>query len=179
MRATPEIIDELRWQSRGLSYDEMPVYRARMDDLNSNLFKQFLEHKKIAAPKDIDINKALKAYGLIINENAQMYPTTAGILLFGKEPQHFFSEAFIICTNFVGVSGREVIATRDCAGPLSEQLGEAYNFTITRLNRSFSIKGVQRNESLEIPPEAFREVLINALVHRNYHILSPIENRHL
>lgn len=175
MRATPEIIDELRWQSRGLSYDEMPVYRVRMDDLNINLFKQFLEHKKVAAPKDIDINKAMRAYGLVIDEHMQTHPTTAGILLFGKDPQHFFSEAFIICTNFVGISGREVIATRDCLGPLSEQFGEAYNFVINRLNRSFSIKGAQRNESLEIPAEALREVLINAIVHRNYHIPSPIK----
>ena len=50
LRATPEIIDELRWQSRGLPYDEVPVYRARMSDLNLDLFKQFLQHKKVPAP---------------------------------------------------------------------------------------------------------------------------------
>ena len=117
----------------------------------------------------------MRAYGLVADEQMQPYPTTAGILLFGKEPQQFFSEAFIICSNFAGITGREVISTRDCAGPLSEQFGEAYNFTISRLNRSFSIKGIMRDEKLEIPAEAFREVLINAIVHRNYHILSPIK----
>ena len=158
-----------------LPYDEVPVYRARMSDLNLDLFKQFLQHKKVPAPQGIDINKALRAYGLVADEQMQAYPTVAGILLFGKEPQQFFSEAFIICTNFVGITGREVISTRDCTGPLSEQFAEAYNFTISRLNKSFSITGIMRDEKLEIPAEAFREVLINAIVHRNYHILSPIK----
>ena len=55
-------------------------------------------------------------YHLMTSEHGHMYPTIAGILLFGKRPQFFFSEAMIICTHFAGVSGREVIATVDCEG---------------------------------------------------------------
>ncbi len=173
MRATPEIIDELRWQSRGLPYDEMPVYRARPDDLDTDLFKKFLMHKKVPAPENIDVDKALRAYTLIVDEQAQAYPTVAGILLFGKDPQHFLSESFIICSRFSGISGRETIATRDCMGPLFDLYANAYNFVVSHLDRSFTIKGPVREEKLEIPIEAIREVLINAVVHRNYHIASP------
>ena len=91
-----------------------------------------------------------------------MYPTTAGILLFGKNPQHYFSEAMVICTHFAGVDGREAIATRDCTGTLLEQYQEATAFILSRLYRSFTIKGFMREETLEVPEVALREALLNA-----------------
>lgn len=175
VRATPDIIDELQWQSRGRSFDQMPVYQARMSDIDLDEFKYFLTTKKIAVKK---INKdalsaALKSYHLAVDEQIQVYPTVAGILLFGKEPQYFFSEAFIICSHFAGISGREVIATRDCMGVLTEQFQNAYDFIMSRLNKSFTIDSLKRKEKLEIPPSAIREVIMNAVIHRNYHIQGP------
>jgi ATP-dependent DNA helicase RecG len=49
------------------------------------------------------------------------------------------------------------------------------NFIGSTLNTSFKIQGVKRTEQLEIPIEAVREIVINAIVHRNYHISSPIK----
>ncbi|MBI3508706.1 MAG: hypothetical protein HY069_03610 [Chlamydiia bacterium] len=71
------------------------------------------------------------------------------------------------------MSGRNAIATIDCTGTLFEQFETAYNFVLSRLNRSFSIRGPKRQEQLEIPSEAIREVLLNAIIHRNYHISGP------
>ncbi len=34
--ANSDMIDELRWQTRGISYDMMPVYRATKGDFNFN-----------------------------------------------------------------------------------------------------------------------------------------------
>ncbi len=42
-----------------------------------------------------------------------------------------------------------------------------------RLNKSFKIEKTQREEHWEIPPVAIREVLMNAILHRNYHIKAP------
>jgi ATP-dependent DNA helicase RecG len=49
------------------------------------------------------------------------------------------------------------------------------NFFHGRLFKSYTIKGLRRIEKLEIPEIAIREVLINALVHRNYTINAPIK----
>ncbi len=175
MHANADTIEELKWHSRGLSYDMMPVYHATLKDLDLDKFSEFLALRKSERKGKKNVNALLLSYHLITHEHAHTYPTVAGILLFGKNPQHFFSEAFIICSHFSGIEGRKAIASRDCIGTLLEQFQDAYDFVLSRLNTAFTIKGARRIEQREIPEVALREMLINALVHRNYHINAPIK----
>jgi ATP-dependent DNA helicase RecG len=172
VRATMDLIEELKWQSYGKFFDCMPIYRTNEDDLDYKKIEAFLEKRK-----DRDLRKITKdtllSYYLITQEHMHVYATTAGILLFGKRPQHFFSEAMIICSHFKGVEGRDAIASVDCTGSLFEQFDTAYEFILSRLSKSFVIKGPRREEKLEIPSEAIREALLNLIVHRNYHYSSP------
>jgi len=175
MHANADTIEELKWRSRGLSYDMMPVYHATLKDLDTDKFNEFLTLRKNNRKGEKNLTDLLLSYNLITHEHAHTYPTVAGVLLFGKNPQHFFSEAFIICSHFSGIEGRKAIASRDCAGTLLEQFNDAYDFVLSRLNVSFTIKGPRRTERREIPEVALREILINAIVHRNYHINAPIK----
>lgn len=172
LRATSDLIEELKWQSRGRFFDEMPVYHSSKDDLNEKKIYDFLNSRKTTKIINIS-NEILKSYQLIIEEHSSIYCTVGGMLLFGKNTQKFFPEAMIICTHFAGTSGREAISSLDCTGTLFEQFNTAYNFIINKLESSFTIKGPKREEKLEIPPEAVREILLNAIVHRNYHINAP------
>ena len=172
VRATPEMVEELRWQSRGRNFDEMPVYNATLDDLDKEAVLAFFKRRKKKKPIP-EYQEGLLAYQLAIFEHTHLYPTVAGILLFGKKPQRFFSEAMIISTRFKGIEGREALAARDCEGTLIQQFEQAENFIMSQLNSSFTIKGMKREEKLEIPEVAIREALLNAIVHRNYYIKSP------
>lgn len=172
LRATIDLIEELKWQSHGKSFDCMPVYQTNKSDLDDAKIKEFLEKRKDRDSKEIT-RDTLLSYYLIAQEHAHTYATTAGILLFGKRPQHFFSEAMIICSHFKGIEGREAIASIDCVGTLFEQFETAYEFILSRLSKSFVIRGPKREEKFEIPTEAIREALLNLLVHRNYHYKSP------
>jgi len=173
MPANADTIEELKWRSRGLSFDTLPVYHATIKDLDLKAFNEFLALRKSDRKGPKNINDLLLSYQLITHEHAHTYPTVGGILLFGKQPQHFFSEAFIICSHFSGTEGRQAIASRDCTGTLMQQFNDAYDFVLSRLNVSFTIKGPRRIEQLEIPKDALREMLINAIIHRNYHINGP------
>lgn len=172
VRATIDLIEELKWQTHGKFFDCMPVYRTNEDDLDRKKIEVFLEKRKDRDSKKIT-KDTLLSYYLIAQEHTHVYATTAGILLFGKQPQHFFSEAMIICSHFKGIEGREAIASIDCVGTLFEQFETAYEFILSRLSKSFVIQGPRREEKLEIPHEAIREALLNLLVHRNYHYSSP------
>lgn len=172
IRASSEMIEELKWQSRGISYESLPVYQATPDELDHELIKKFLDNRRQKINIDIS-DEILFSYKLLTKEHSHVYPTVAGILLFGKRVQYWFSEAMIICSHFTGVSGREAIAAIDCEGTLFNQLEQAYNFVISRLQYSFSIKGVERQETLEVPEVAIREILLNAIIHRNYHLRAP------
>ncbi len=175
VRATPEMIEELRWQSRGRFFDEMPIYHAKETDLAQEQILEFFNGREKTKKIKAIARKDLAAYDLIAEEHSLHYPTIGGMLLFGKNPQKFLPEAMIICSHFSGTSGREAIASVDCTGNLFDQFSTAYAFITGRLSRSFSIRGPKRQERLEIPSEAIREVLLNAIIHRNYHIPGPIK----
>ena len=132
----------------------------------------FLKNRKRKREVDISIS-LLKGYHILNAEHAQLHPSHMGLLLFGKKPQYFHSEAMIICSHFKGNSGRDAIASVDCEGTLFEQFEQSYAFITDRLYKSFKIRSVQREEKLEIPEIAIREALLNAIVHRNYYIQAP------
>lgn len=172
LKATFEIIQELEWSSRGQSYESLGCYCSSVGDLDLNKFQEFLSHRINKASAQANL-AMLSSYGLIQELHTHIYPTHAGILLFANNPQKFLSESMIICSHFAGNSGREVIATIDSEGDLFQQFRQSYEFILSRLYKSFKIEGALRKESLEIPEVAIREALLNAIVHRNYHIQAP------
>jgi ATP-dependent DNA helicase RecG len=172
LKASADLIEELKWQARGKSYDMMPVYGSSEQDLDHEKIKAFITSRKTDKKARIT-HELLRSYYLIVQEHAHLYATTSGILLFGKQPQQFFTEAMIICSHFKGTEGREAIASIDCNGTLFEQLETAYDFILSRLSKAFTIQGPRRQETLEIPEEAIREALLNMIVHRNYHQKGP------
>ena len=175
VKATPEMIQDLQWQTRGRAPDEMPIHHAHLDDLDKESINTFMS-KRIQHAREYSYDELLYHYSFLIKEHNRSYPTIGAILLFGKEPQKYLSEGFIICTHFKGISGREALATRDITGQLFGQYEKALAFVLSQLNRSFIIKGAsRRSEELEIPEEALREVILNAIIHRNYHSSAPIK----
>lgn len=172
-KATPEMIQELQFQSRGITQDLLPVYQATLEDLDFQAIQRFLKNKRFPTIAEERAVEILRSYHLVFEEHSRLYPSVAGMLLFGKTPQNYLSEAFIICSHFKGTSGRDVIATRDCSGTLFEQYSNSIEFVEEHLNRSFTIKGGKRKESLEMPVNAIREAVLNVIVHRNYRIPGP------
>lgn len=167
--ASPEMIQELQWEARGRALDSLPVYEAKEEDLDWETIRRFFK-----LPKDAPLDMSfLIGHRLLIQEHGIAYPTTAAILIFGKNPQQYFSESIIMSCHFMGTSGREALATVDCTGPLLQQFREAFHFVTSRIPRSFTIKGPVRKEVSEVPEEAIREAILNMLVHRNYHIAAP------
>lgn len=174
MKADANIIEELKWQSRGISYDQLPLYHTTIEDLDSEKIQFFLDHRRNGNSTPLT-ESILRSYDIIKKEHTTDDVTIAGMLLFGKSPQQFLSEAYILCCHFSDFKDREAIASRTCKGTLFEQFDEAFEFIMSRINKSFKIENVQREEHWEIPPIAIREVLMNAILHRNYHINAPIK----
>ncbi len=173
MKANADMIEELKWSSRGLHYDMSSLYHTTMNDLDMAAIEDFFSFRK--GSNKNSINAILASFNIIHEEHKSKYLTVTGMLLFGKQPEKHLSEAFIICSRFSGISGRTAIASQDCTGTLFEQFEMAFAFILKHLHRSFVIRGKKREEKLEIPEVAIREILLNAIVHRNYHIQAPIK----
>lgn len=172
VRATADTIQMLQWAARGKFPDEYPVYRSSWKDIDEEKFRLFLRNRKIQGNAP-DLRKIASSYRLITEEQGREFATTAGILLFGREPQALLSECHMVCSQFKGTSGRDALRSIDCTGTLFEQFEQAFAFITSCLSKSFQIRAVVRFEEYEIPLVALREIILNAVVHRDYSLKAP------
>ena len=152
--------DKLRW-------DKEICKGATLDDIDDVLISRFIELAKKS--KRINIKNEgkeliLKKLNLISDSKI----TNAGIILFGKNPSVFFDNNLVKCGRFKGVIKEEFIDMKDFNGNLFDNLDNAISFFKEHLRITAKIKGLLREEKWEIPIEALREAIINALIHRNY-----------
>lgn len=103
---------------------------------------------------------------LRLTENGQL--KRAAIILFGKEPAKFYPNTFVKIGRF-GKGDADIKFQETEEGSLIVLLQAVLN----QLNHKFLIspidfEGMHRIEKGEYPVPAIREMLLNALVHRNY-----------
>lgn len=79
-----------------------------------------------------------------------------------------FPFAKIQCALFKGTERVIFIDKRDFEGPLYEQIEEAYEFVLKHINLGAEINGLVRTDTYELPTEAIREAIVNAMTHRNF-----------
>lgn len=60
------------------------------------------------------------------------------------------------------------IDRREFTGSVFKQLHDTYNYLMLNNRTVSTIKGLDRTDSIDYPPETIREALLNALIHRNY-----------
>lgn len=87
--------------------------------------------------------------------------------LFAKEVG-MYTQFTLRMARFAGTDKNEFIDNQRVEGNLFELLNEAMGFCRKHLNMSGKIVGLVREEHLDIPAEALRETLLNALCHRWY-----------
>jgi len=95
----------------------------------------------------------------------------AAILLFGKHPQRFFITSEIKCAQFYGNEVTKPIpAYQVYQGDLFELVTQAVDFVASRINVRVGTreKSVQAPVDFELPLEAVREAIVNAVAHRDY-----------
>ena len=69
---------------------------------------------------------------------------------------------------FIGCNFGDFVDRREYTGPLWKQIDEAFQFVLRNIHLGATIVGIYRQDVYEIPPDAIRELIINAMVHRSY-----------
>ena len=93
----------------------------------------------------------------------------AGVLFFAKEPTKFLRHAVVDCILFKGKEKLDILDRKEFEDPLFINVEKAMVFLQQHLSLRYEIEGLRRKEILEIPEEALREVILNAVMHRDYH----------
>ncbi|MGC9104733.1 MAG: ATP-binding protein, partial [Candidatus Methanodesulfokora sp.] len=97
----------------------------------------------------------------------------AALLLFGRNPQSEIPWAIVKVGKFL--SGETMpIFEKEIDGDLIEQIERSYGEVLSLIKREIKIRDLRREEIFEYPLEAVRELIVNAIAHRDYSIRSPI-----
>jgi ATP-dependent DNA helicase RecG len=98
-------------------------------------------------------------------------------LLFGRYPQQWLPNATILAAHFPGISFSDRYIKLDISGNLPSQLKQAEIFIRENLRTVVRMVGLAHQETLEYPFEAVRELMVNAVAHRDYNVQG--DNIHL
>ncbi len=111
----------------------------------------------------------LEKLGLFRMERGQRMATNALVLLSdGVEREWLFPYAKVECGRFKGTSADQFIDRKSITGPVFSQAEEAYGFVLRHINEEAWVEGVYTKTRWEYPVKAIREVIRNAIVHRDY-----------
>lgn len=160
-----------RSQSRLIRFDETPVARATLADLDETLWRRFATLRSTGAAEQV-----LSKLAMAAKDDADVWrPTVAGVLMACQEPQRFLPSAFIQAVAYQGttIAPQTEAAyqrdARDITGPLDKQIFDACDFV--RKNMQVAARKGPEGGREDVPQYdmlAVFEAVTNAVVHRDY-----------
>lgn len=171
--ASPQELMRLFQAVESHFYEETLVLRAGGTDLDLVAFEDFCNRVPDETPDEPET--LLANWRLIRRWEGRPHPTVAGLLLFGRRPQDFISYAYITAACIPGEdTSDEPSDAIHVEGRLFQMLEDVARFLRVHLQSPRRIHGFEPEARPELPERALREVVVNALVHRDYTIAAPI-----
>jgi len=160
--ADRELISEMQRFARGESFDEQV-----MPELNSEAIDFRAASESFARVRQLK-RSDLTTLRLLSSHQGKSVPTVGGVLLFGKERERYFPEAFIQAGRFSGTDKARVLDHIEIRAYPVQGIEAAIEFVHKHALHSIEIGVVRRQERSNIPSAAVREAVINAVVHADY-----------
>jgi ATP-dependent DNA helicase RecG len=139
--------------------------------------RAFFEKSALRAGRGAVINddlKILKNLKLINSFSGELAPTVAGFLIFASDsPQAHtgFSRYVVRCVRYAGDSvASPIVDKMEVVGVLGDQIDQVHAFVMRNIPLRAKLKGSKRVETFAYPEEAIREIVANAIVHRDYQV---------
>jgi len=175
--ASPGELRLIHQASGAIYYDEVPVPNTSIENIDIGYFDEFLKKSLGSGIKGLGIKIAdlLKNMKILIPYERDMVTTTGGLLFFGKHPEYHLPYCKVTVVRFPGNDIGEKFEKKDIEGKLVGQIERTESVLIDYLRAETKIEGFKKEEPrYEIPIESLREVVINAVAHRNYQLPSQI-----
>ena len=117
----------------------------------------------------------LENLGIISLFDGEYKPTVGGYLIFAKtipKNKSPYNRYAIRCIRYAGSDpSSKIIDAIDISGTLDSQIDDAYKFVLKNIAKNALIVGTKRVERYEYPEEGIRELIANAIIHRDYKII--------
>lgn len=168
--------------SRGQPNDDGAVVDdATLDDLDPALMSALVRRLRstrgqvFASAGDDEI---LDMMGVTVTRDGRRGVTLAGLLALGKFPQQFMPQldvTFVVLPTVSGEplqDGTRFLDNQSIDGPIPRMVAETLAALRRNMKRRSIVVGLGREDRWEYPEEAIRELVANALMHRDYNQLA-------
>lgn len=160
---------------QGRTWDSVPVPGISAKELDHGALKLFRE--KAVESQRLD----KKAAGVSVQNLLQnlrctegSHLTRAAMMCFHPDPERWVTGAYIKIGFFA--TEADILYQDEIHGPLLIQVERAMDLIFTKYMKALvSYEGINRQERFFFPPDAFRELLLNAVVHKDYTETTPIQ----
>ncbi|MBI2410937.1 MAG: putative DNA binding domain-containing protein [Candidatus Kerfeldbacteria bacterium] len=175
---TEEEMRHLIDNSKKLKFDTTKAEDTTLDGLSKEKILGLVQRSSERTHRDIvieDVNfELMKNLGIVDTFDGEQLPTVGGFLIFAKDrPQNKqnFSRYIVRCVRYKGSNvATDIIDKMDIDGTLDTQIDAIQKFVLRNIKRSAEIIGTKRVEKYEYPEKAIREIVANAIIHRDYRI---------
>ncbi|NLN92570.1 MAG: ATP-dependent DNA helicase RecG [Candidatus Hydrogenedens sp.] len=172
-----EEIQRMLQNSSLVHADEILIERSSLDDIDLMYFGPFFEKnygntlEGFCESEGISFGQLLNNLGLAQNETLNL----AGLMLFGKNPQRYRPAFVVKAVSFLGndCSGDEYRDSQDITGCLKVLYTETISFLTRNLRRVQNGQNFNTEGILEVNRSALEELVVNALLHRDYFVSAP------
>ncbi|MFA6094064.1 MAG: ATP-binding protein [Elusimicrobiota bacterium] len=152
-------------------FDAAACPTATIGDLSEDKVRQFLriarKERQFALDENTTIEKALAHLNLLGHGR----PNHAAILLFGREPQRYLVTSEVKCLHFHDTEVRKPIPSYQIyKGTVFDLVDQAVDFVLSKIARAVGTRerSTQAPVTYELPEQAVREAIVNAVAHRDY-----------
>ncbi|MCK5538356.1 MAG: putative DNA binding domain-containing protein, partial [Bacteroidales bacterium] len=136
-------------------------------DFDKKKFNHFLNLSNISSVVDIPI--ILQNLGVAERQEGKIILNNTGILFFAKNLENIYKHTILTCALFKGTDKAIVLDRKDFNNDILSSVDNAMLFLKQHISVRYEFDGSpQRIEIPEIPFEALREAVINAVCHRDY-----------
>ncbi len=161
-RADRDTIEELRRFARGEAYDEQTMPEFDSEALDFRIASESFAPVRRLGRADLETLR------LVAKHQGRKVPTVGGMLLFGKQRERLFPDAWIQAGRFRGVDKTHIADSVQIKSHPVQAVEEAIAFVQKHSLRGMEIGAVRRKERWNLPPSAVREAVINAVAHADY-----------
>lgn len=173
--ASVEELRRMMQSSSQIHSDEAPVANTTMHDLDYEIVDTllFIKRGKHISDLNVSYKVLLENLGFLLNDEV----TLAGLLIACKYPQKFKPSFTIQC---IRINGNSITSNDflDKENPFEGDIKTVFEKAMAFIDRN--IKKIQTSESINsqaewaVPRQVFEELIVNALLHRDYFINASI-----
>ena len=169
-------LDTFLLRHSGKTWDGVPMPHITLNDFDTNELKRFRQYaKRSGRISDADLKDTDEELLIKLRLREQHYYKRAAVLLFNEDPEQFITGAYIKIARF-GANDADLLYQDEIHGPLLQQATSTLDLLLTKyMQATITYDGLQRIETYPIPKAALREILMNAIVHKDYARAVPIQ----